>query len=257
MIRQFNYTNRKRIPREKVQIKLREQGKNPPAFDAAIDLKELKLPEAARVYVEAYYRDSYMRFDFGTVTHVGSQDERSLRDIDNREVIYFRVKVVDPSGEHGKILAEVDGIIPNASDGPGLRVSILEVRFEENLGSQAWSLELSDAATPVLIVNKRVGSKEYVRSDDAFFSLVYPAVVREILTRIVVIDGHEYDLDNDDWWQRWLYFVCSLPNVGQPPGGDDDFSIKYEWIDVAVKSFCEVQSACGRFLDARSKEEAA
>ncbi len=183
-------------------------------------------------------------------------DDRTLRDIDNRETIYFRVKVVDSSGEHGKILAEVDGIIPNPSDGHGARVAILEVKFEDNLGSQPWSLALSAAATPVLIVNKRLGNKEYIRSDDSFFSLVYPAVVREVLTRIIVIDECEYDPDNDEWWQRWLYFVCSLPDVGLPPGGEDN-DAKYFWIDGAVKAFCEAQPTCGRFLDARSKEEAA
>ncbi len=256
MIRQFNYTNRKRIPKEKIRIVLREQGQKPPSFDATADLSELKLPETARVYVEAYYRNSYMRFDFGTAAQVKSEDNRTLSEIDNREAIYFRVKAVDTSGEHGKILAEVDGIIPNSSDGPGVRVAILEVKFEENLGSQPWSLELSEAATPVLVVNKRLGSKEYVRSDDVFFSLVYPAVVREILTRIVVIDEYTYDDEEDQWRQLWLYFVCGLPDVGLPPIGDDP-DAKYVWIEGAVSAFCKAQPACSRFLDSRSKEESA
>lgn len=255
MIRQFNYTNRKRIPKEKVHVILKEQGQQRPSFDATVDLSDLKLPETARVYVEAYYRDSYMRFDFGTVAHIESQDDRTLSEIDNREAIYSRVKVVDPLGEHGKILADVDGIIPNSSDGHGARVAILEVKFEENLGSQAWSVELSDAATPVLIVNKRLGSKEYVRSDDVFFSLVYPAVVREILIRIIVIDEYDYDPEDDQWRQRWLYFVCGLPEVGLPPSDDRD--AKYDWIEGAVRAFCNAQPACSRFLDSRLKEEAA
>lgn len=256
MIRQFNYTNRKRIPKEKVHVALKEQGQKPPSFDATVDLSDLKLPETTRVYVEAYFRDSYMRFDFGTAAHVKSEDDRTLSEIDNREAIYFRVKAVDPSGEHGKILAEVDGIIPNSYDGHGARVAILEVKFEENLGSQPWSLELSDAATPVLVINKRLGSKEYVRSDDVFFSLVYPAVVREILTRIVVIDGYEYDHEDDQWRQQWLNFVCGLPDVGLPPMGEDP-DPQYDWIEGAVKAFCGAQPACSRFLDSRSKEEAA
>lgn len=256
MIRQFNYTNRKRIPRDKVHVLLKDQGEKPPSFDATVNLADLKLPEPARIYVEAYYRDAFMRFDFGTVGNVKSEDDRTLSEIDNREAIYFRVKVVDPSGEHGKILAEVDGIIPNSSDGHGARVGILEVKFEENLGSQPWTLDLSEAAMPVLVVNKRLGSKEYVRSDDTFFSLVYPAVVREVLTRIIAIDGYDYDPDDDQWKQQWLYFVCSLPDVGLPPAGNEA-DAQYEWIDTAVRAFCAAQPACARFLDSRSKEDAA
>ncbi len=256
MIRQFNYTNRKRIPRDKVHVVLKDQGPRPPAFDATVDLADLKLPETARVYVEAYYRDSYMRFDFGTVAQVGSHEDRTLGEIDNRETIYFRVKAVDPSGDHGKILAEVDGIIPNPSDGHANRVAILEVKFEENLGNLPWSLELSSTATPVLIVNKRLGNKEYIRSDATFFALVYPAVVREILTRVVIDERTEYDPEDDDWRQQWLHFVCSLPSVGLPPGGDDSES-KYYWIDDAVKAFCEAQPTCAQFLATRSKEGAA
>ena len=253
MIRRFNYTNRKRIPRENVHVILKEQDQKPPSFDATIDLSDLKLPETARVFVEAYYRDSYMRFDFGTVAQVNCEDDRSLNDIDNRETIYFRVKAVDPSSEHGKILAEVDGIFPNPSDGPGSRVAILEVSFEENLGSQPWSLELSDDAIPVLVVNKRLGSKEYVRSDDVFFTLVYPSVVREILTRIIVINKSEYDADEDDQWQQqWLHFICGLPEVGLPPTNSER-DAQYNWIDDAVKAFCEAQPACSRFLDSRLK----
>ena len=45
MIRQFNYTNRKRIPKEKVHVALKEQGQKPPSFDATVDLSDLKLPE--------------------------------------------------------------------------------------------------------------------------------------------------------------------------------------------------------------------
>ena len=66
----------------------------------------------------------------------------------------------------------------------------------------------------------------------------------------------EYDLEDDDWRQQWLHFVCTLPSVGLPPGGDDSES-KYYWIDDAVRAFCEAQSTCAQFLAARSKEDAA
>ena len=46
--------------------------------------------------------------------------------------------------------------------------------------------------------NRIANNKKYVRSDETVFALVYPAVVREILTRAVIIEGQE-DWDNDAW----------------------------------------------------------
>ena len=256
MKRTFNYTNRKRIPREKVQIALKSQGENPPSFDSKIDLTDLKLPDAAQVFVEAYYRNSYMRFSFGVVGRIRCNEDRTLRDIDNRELIHFGVKVVDPSGEHGKLLAEADGIIPNPSDGQEERICILEVK-PEDLGNQAWALDLTDGATPTLIVNERLNNKEYIRSDETFFALVYPAVVREILTKILLSDDYqEYDVESDDWKDRWLHFICSLPAVNDLPAGEDELP-KLQWIEDAVRAFCDSQTACSRYLELRSQEDAA
>lgn len=252
MRRQFNYTGRKRIPREKIEITLRDQGQDPPAFDARIDLSELALPESAKVYVEAYYRSSYMRFDFGTVANVRCEQDRTLREISNRELIYFRVKIVDFSGEHGKILAEADRIIPNPSDGGGSRMCILETKFED-LGCQAWRLDL-DGAMPVLVVNRRLG-REYVRSDETFFALVYPAVIREILMEVVKEGGHEPDPYSDNWRDLWLHYICESLGVDPltPRGHEDDAN---EWIEQAVRSFCDAMPACRSFLEAHGKDEA-
>jgi len=251
MKRTFNYTNRKRIPRGNVQIALKKQEPNPPTFDARFNLSDLKLPPDGKVYVEAYYRTSYMRFDFGTVAEPGSEEDRTLRDIDNRELVYFRVKVTDATGEQGRLLAEADGLIANPTEGPGNHVCILEVKFED-LGNLPWSLEINDSATPTLVVNRRISNKEYVRSNAAFFALVYPAVVRELLTFILNGD-HEYDPDGDDWRDRWLRFITALPDVDSPPEGEE--IDPRPWIDTAVRAFCERQPACTAFLESLAAEE--
>jgi hypothetical protein len=251
MKRRFNYTNRKRIARENVKILLKPQ-KDIPSFDAQVQLDDLKLPATSKVYVEAQYRNSFMRFDFGTVADPRSSEDRTLREIDNRELVSFRVKVVDPTGEHGKVLAEIDGVSP-AAEGPGARMGILEVKFSD-LGRQAWTLEL-EGPIPTLVVNRRLDvNKEYVRSDEAFFSLVYPAVVREILTRAVVIeDDQDWDSDSDDWQSLWIGFVRALPGVDAPPRGDDQQQ-KITWVDGAVRAFCDAQEVCERFIQNRITE---
>jgi hypothetical protein len=256
--RHFNYTDRKRIPRERVQIVLKERGGGPPTFDAVLDLSEMNLPDAGRVFIEAYYRASYMRFDFGTVGKIGSEEDRALRDIDNREHIQFRIKIVDLTEEQGKLLAEVDRIAPTPADGPAERISILAVKLED-LGNQAWGLDLTDTSIPTLVLNREIGSKEYVRSNETFFALVFPAVVREILTQVLIIEAEqEYEPDgsSDSWQERWLYFVCSMPSVDPLPPTDAELMEKAQWIDHALRVFCDSHQACRSFLDFHRKEDA-
>src|SRR5215472_7002072 len=119
MKRTFNYTNRKKIPRELVSITLKKQEPDPPTFDARLNLSGMNLPSDGQVHVEAYYRASYMRFNYGTVAKTQCDVDRTLRDIDNRDLIYFRVKVTDDTGDQGRLLAEADGLIANPAVGRG------------------------------------------------------------------------------------------------------------------------------------------
>ena len=66
MIRRLNYTGRRKIPRENIHITLfRNNGVD--EFDAVIRLADLELPDSARLFVEAYHKSDWMRFDYGTL----------------------------------------------------------------------------------------------------------------------------------------------------------------------------------------------
>ena len=65
MIRRFNYTDRKRIDHNRIEIALmREEGRIK-SFDATIDFEGMRLPANAVVYVEAYHKTDLMRYLFG------------------------------------------------------------------------------------------------------------------------------------------------------------------------------------------------
>ena len=93
MIRRFNYTNRIRILRKDVPIKLREEdGKI--FFDADLSaLKEYDLPLESFVFVEAYRQTNWMRFKFGQVGAITPEKNRHLSQFETPEGILFRVKV--------------------------------------------------------------------------------------------------------------------------------------------------------------------
>ena len=112
MIRKFNYTGRKKIKRSNVRIDLMRDSNGQRFFRSGFQLDDLELPASAHVYVEAYHRSGYQRFDFGSVGDRKTPTDRMLKNISDSATPLFRVKVVDRSTAHGRILASVDKVRP-------------------------------------------------------------------------------------------------------------------------------------------------
>lgn len=235
-VRTLNYTNRKRIRRENARITLRGE-EDSVAFDAGLSLDDYDLPPDARVFVEAYRQTRYMRFDFGRVAALRIPDDRILRDFDSAEGVLFRVKVVTAADPHGLLLAEADQIRPSRStDEAENRIPLLPVVPDPSMGDEIWRLEFDEQQT-LLLINSAMGNWPAMARDPVFLSLVYPAVFRNVLWRILRQEGHRDTEDMDDWRSRWLRFAVSLPGLGDPPGKDEEARLD-EWISGAAAAFC-------------------
>jgi hypothetical protein len=245
MIRKFNYTGRKKIKRNAIQIDLLRGENGRRRFNVRLRLDDPTLPGSARVYVEAYHRSGYQRFDFGTIDHRKIPPDRSLHRFSNSAVPLFRVKVVDKTTAHGRILAAVDKVRPESVDDvPMGNQSLLFVEFEE-LGNKIWQLDL-DGDWPVLRLNRQVeGIALIAGSESKFLSLVYPEVYRQILTRILIHDEHNDPDCDDDWQSLWLKHACRLAGTSGPPLGPK--SVQAEWIEKAVDLFCADLSMLEKF----------
>src|SRR6266581_4358225 len=259
MIRTFNYTGRTRIDRKRITVELVGSDEDR-EFNASIDLGDLNLPGAADVYLEAYYHSSYMRFPFGKVNQLKPPPDRRLVDVDRGDVVFFRLKVVDPSSEHGRILGESSDIAPQGTDlRNAARISLLHVDYKD-LGQEIWRLEF--APRPVLEVNSCIpglgeGIREILRSDVKFRSVVFPAVLRQVLQRILIIERHDpWEQEEDEWSSQWLRFARKIHPV-DPPGPDvDDHGVQedqIQWIEDAVKAFCSHYGSAGLFGGAYSQ----
>ena len=194
------------------------------------------VPSDARVFVEAFYRTSYMRFDCGTIGHPSIPQTRRLTDIDSDNLVRFRVKVVGGSlqDEHRVLAASPDITIAAAGPGSSSRISLLPVNFRD-LGHQIWRVEL-ETNQAVLELNNRIASIEQMaRTDKKFFALVYPAAVREILTHIALVEQYEPDEESDEWWSLWLRWTATLTPDPLPSDLDD----RPAWITAVVAAFCD------------------
>lgn len=234
MLRKLNFTERVRIPRAAVRIILRRESDGVLAFDPSLDFSGLAAPRDARVYIDAHYRTSYMRFDCGTVGGLTIPENRRLSEIDSGSVVRFRVKIVDDTTSDRRILAAADDITLSSDSGDGgARVSLLPVNFSD-LGDVPWRVEI-EAAGAVLELNNRIdGIERLARNDAAFFALVYPAAVREILVRILLVEGWDDTEEWDEWWSLWLRWGRELVDAPLPADQDE----RREWIDDVVSAFC-------------------
>lgn len=236
MLRKLNFTDRVTLPRSAVSITLRRDATGVLLFDPILTLTDLAMPVDARIFVEAFYRTSYMRFDCGTIGHLTIPPSRRLTDIDSDHLIRFRVKIVGGSlqDEHRVLAASPD--ITVASDGPASssRISLLPVNFRD-LGHQVWRVELETNQAVLELNNKIASIEQMARTDKRFFALVYPAAVREILTHILLVEQYELDEESDEWWSLWLRWGATLTPDPVPDDPDD----RAAWIAAVIAAFCD------------------
>lgn len=247
MSRRFNYTNRKRIPRECFRIRLVENESGPPTFFADISIPvDLGLDPNAKIYIEAYVGTSAMRFCFGTVAAISAPNECLLTDVDANTPILFRVRVVDEKGRVGRILAAANGIRPEGDHEGKNRKSLLPLRGID-LGEEIWRLDIDKDAGPTLAVNNRIpGLADRIPTDAVLIGTIYPEVVRQMV-RHLFSPNAEYD-ESMEWVQDWrAWMIEQLGREIYSEECQDSESLESVASDVA-RSFSERYRFASRLI---------
>jgi len=245
-IRKYCYTDRKRLKRKHIKISPREESNERICFDVEVNLSEYGLPRDALVFVEAYRQDSFRRESFGRVGELVSPKIFNLTpEFDSHEGVLFRVRVTSSIDPKGQSLAEADRISLDEGSAKN-REALLPVKGTDDIPG-IWNVDFAEEK-PILEISRNVGDWKGFAKSPEFISLAFPAILKEILTRILVIERH-FDADGDDWCSKWLVFAKNL--VGGIPTADDfmeeDHGKIIEWIDHAVDVFCQKQKIKERF----------
>ena len=249
MLRKLNFTERAKIPRSHVRVSLRRGDDGVLLFDPQLSFESVAVVPTARVFIEAWYRTSFMRFDCGSVEAFAPPTDRRLTDIDGTSVVRFRVKVVDNAANDHRIVAVADDIVVSEEKPEtGGRMPLLPVKFTDALGQQAWRIAFEPNG-PVLELNNRIDAvKDVARNDAMFFALVYPAAVRQVLTQVLLVEGHDAHEEGDEWWSLWLRWA---ERYSSPlPRDEDEAPI---WIDDVVAAFCNSQRLIERWRASRAE----
>ena len=234
MIRQFNYTRRKRIEQQQAAIALHETDDgNAPTFSATLELDDLRLPDDARLVIAAMDGRAAMRFDWGTAGAPTPPADCRLTEVPVNPT--FRVMALDAGH---KILALANSIRPKRAAG---RESLLWLQ-EDDLGQEVWRLDFSQPGHPTLLVNRGIsGIGAAVRQDDNLRGLVLPEALRSILARALIVEDAVPD-DSEGDWAGWLGFVGSFYSADYPLPNADGQRDKNEisaWIEDAVAAFAQ------------------
>lgn len=245
MLRKLNFTERAKIPRSNVRVTLQRDADGVLVFDPQLSFDGVDVIPTARVFVEAYYRTSFMRFDCGSVGAFTPPADRRLTEIGGTNVLRFRVKVVDG---HRIVAVADDLVVSEEKPETAGRMPLLPVNFTDDLGQQAWQV-VFEPSGPVLALNNRIeGIRDVAKNDAAFFALVYPAAVRLILTQILLVEQQDAHDAGDEWWHLWLRWAARFTST--LPDGPDDAPF---WIEEAVAAFCGSQKLADRWRAARAE----
>lgn len=243
MKRTFNYTGRRSIQRDDVSVVVRYIGGNW-AFDADLRLAHYRFPHNAEIWVEAHRQNLWMQWPWGTFSAIRVPANRQLTEFDVPDGVLFRVRVVQPPGpESHKLVAEVDGIQPVKAGAADDRRRHLLVPVPDALDQELWKLDL-EQEPPQLLVNRdaKPSWKQLARSPH-FVALVYPEVLRRILTNILIEDDWSEDDEGSDWQSDWIRFARNLgglPLLPQPGLKSD----RDAWISGAVAAFARRMQLC-------------
>ncbi|MDI6732678.1 MAG: hypothetical protein QME51_02145 [Planctomycetota bacterium] len=242
MRRRFNYTDRQRIKHENVSAKINKTD-YAVSFDATASLENMNLQQDASVYLEIYHGTVSRRYFLGTIRNNKRISDRDISDLGYVDYLMFRVRVVDESNKIGLILAAADKISPRDKEGKELKQrSILPVYWHKDLGQRIWQIEYSGDGPEIYFSKSVPGIKQMAKSDRFFFFTVYPAVIREILTYLFLVEEISNLDDLDEGWQKdWIDFARYF-NPENIPDGPDDADYKEEitdWIDDVIDEFCK------------------
>jgi hypothetical protein len=237
--RRINSTGRHKIRQERIDLRLLATAEGEPAQASlsSLDLADLQLPRTAAVVVEAYQRSSAMRFDCGTVGAI-TIPPLVLGELDHATAALFRIKVVDVDGQAGKILASAERIRPKSDADDKGRKSIFPVRFC-NLGPEIWQVEIDDVAGPILKLNSTIpGLINRIHENPLIGGTLLPAAFRLVL-EFLVADTAEDDEDGPGWKGDWIRFCREELGTDDPDELPMDEDARAEWVNDAVRRFCD------------------
>lgn len=229
-VSRLNYTGRKRIPHDRVNVGIVGEGRTSVVV-AQFILEGLGFPETARVVLEAQAGWTVQRFEFGTVGFVKDPADRRLSEFDSLVGLMFRLKVIGTGDHEGRLLGVADRLRPNGDLDQAARKAFVVVR-PQDIGDRVWKIEF-DESQPILLVNTRLADHQDFLKRREVAALVLPEALQRILEHAARLGNAE---DDGDSWQSTAISLGERLAGRTAPPADDEEEID-RWVDEAVGAF--------------------
>jgi len=248
MLKRINYTDRRRIPRSQVSVKV--DPTDPASFTIDLPADLLTDPHSQVAYVDITSAGSseVLRHSLACNGSGLNRGPYPLGRISWKKAI-FDVKVVETVGDDpGRILRRAARIkaVGAGSDSDDGATHQLLATIREPLDEQVWTLRFGEPVT--LVINDALAmTEEQFVATQAFASLVFPEICRRAVEWAVLTEGVQpEDLTADDtraaalWVQFALETAPDTSCPAAPPGGwkPTDRADLDEWIDAVVAALC-------------------
>jgi len=252
MIRRINYTDKIKIKREEIIIKLHRDTKEQLYFTADFKFDSKGIPSESKIFVEAYCNNIFKRFSFGTYANPRPPSDCFLIDF-GEEGILFRIKIVDSTSDFGKILADISHLQPETTSS-GEKISLLPVELDEQLGETIWRVDFSDDR-PILRLNAGVaGIKDNLLKNPSLFSIILPAVVYEILMYLIFSGDYDYEAIDNTFYDNWIRFARNYNPQNIPPKESSNEE-KLLWIHETMDAFSKKHEFKNKYISITDEDK--
>lgn len=238
--KRIKFLHRKKIVQSDIEIRLEVLGPTK-RFSAKFNLGEYNFPPDAHIYVDAKQLMERVRFDFGRVASPNPTVSIDISRLKGERVT-FDVLVVDLN--NSRKLGAAETVRPTkAGELPNAPTELLPIDASKQLDGVLWRVDYSEnwegaIDAPVLLFDKRVVGESAANFVSNYWvrGLVFAAVMREILTKVLILENHNYEPESSTWRDRWLRFAVKSAGQELPAFSDDDAPVvEYEnWIELAV-----------------------
>ena len=228
----LNYTNRLRLTRDRIRLRLHESEGQLLLNVERLDLSGFALPADAKVVVEAYRQTTRSRIRCGTVGSPVLPTTVPMPEFSVDGGALFRVKVVGVGEADGKLLAVADRVPATGEQDGAARTPLLPFRSSDDLGQRLWRLEIDEG--PAVLINSGVGDWKAFALEPSFQALVFPEILRQVsLWMVRENDINEEDGDEAAAWRRFL------ANLGFDPADVkfDEPEQTEQWADDVAAAF--------------------
>ena len=254
-VKTIKFLGREKIAAKDIHLAVYRNAE-PHVVKVKVDFSPYQLPAGSRVFLDLKQMDT-VRFNLGTIATHTNEAIFDITKIPEGNTTY-EIVVVDQ--QSARKIADGQARIYNSSADPqgGSSSPLLPVDGTVGLDGVIWRIDYDatgqEGATdaPVLRIDAEAcqGSPTGFISKPELATLILPAAMAIILTRIILVDEYPYEPSSARWQNGWIRFASGIMKT-TPPDPKDQEEVS-QWIEDACAKFANSKSMLTDFIKSQS-----